>query len=437
MAFPDFTSFLSKKNKIAVVGLGYTGLPLALAFGRQFAVIGFDKDASRVCELEKRYDRRGEARVQDFEGVDILFSSDPKVLNEAKLIIVTVPTPIDSNKIPNLSFLEEASATIGMNLAPYSIVVYESTVYPGVTEEICVPILESTSGLKFLESFKVGYSPERINPGDAQHSLENVVKVVAGCDEEIVTLLEKIYGSVVKAGVYRAQSIKVAEAAKVIENAQRDLNIAFVNELSIIFHAMGIDTREVLKAAGTKWNFLPFEPGLVGGHCIGVDPYYLAFKAESLGYHPQVILAGRRVNDYMGKYVAEQTVKMMIKTNGDLRNARVLIMGFAFKENVKDTRNSKVFDIYKELREYGIEVCVYDPVVLPDEVKSEYGIDLIDSVESHSPYDAIIFAVKHNIFKGFGVNDVLKLFRKKPIVVDVKSMFNPSEFPRDCVYWRL
>jgi UDP-N-acetyl-D-galactosamine dehydrogenase len=317
-----------------------------------------------------------------------------------------------------------------------TVVVYESTVYPGVTEEICVPILERESGLKYMEEFKVGYSPERVNPGDKRHTIDRIVKVVSGCDRETLELLSSIYGSVIKAGIHKASDIKTAEAAKVIENTQRDLNIALMNELALIFHKMGIDTRDVLEAAGTKWNFLKFEPGLVGGHCIGVDPYYLTFKAQELGYHPEVILAGRRINDYMGKFVAESTVKQMIKEGKQILNSKVLILGFTFKENIRDVRNTRVIDIYRELESYGVKPYVYDPHAIPEEVKEEYGIELLKSLEEMAPYDAVVVAVKHEKFRKLTPEFFKKISVSKPIVIDVKGIYNREEF-KEVVLWRL
>jgi UDP-N-acetyl-D-galactosamine dehydrogenase len=434
--FPDFEDFLSGKEKVAVVGLGYVGLPLAVLLGEKFKVVGFDVNSKRVEELRKGIDRTGEVERERILSSSVEFHSSPEVLKECKLIIVTVPTPVDEHNIPDLRPVKAATKTVGRNLSEGSVVVYESTVYPGLTEEVCVPLLEKESGLKYLEQFKVGYSPERVNPGDKVHTIENVVKVVAGCDDYTLDLVSKLYGSVVKAGVHRAPNIKTAEAAKVIENTQRDLNIALMNELSLIFHRLGVDTRDVLEAAKTKWNFLSFEPGLVGGHCIGVDPYYLTFKAQELGYHPEVILAGRRINDYMGKFVAEQTVKLMIKEGKQILNSKVLIMGLTFKENVKDVRNSKVIDIYRELLSYGVKPFVYDPVADPDEVKREYGIELLNSPESCAPYDAVIVAVKHDQFKELPPDFFRSITVGRPVLIDVKAIYDREAF-KDFVLWRL
>jgi len=434
--FPKFEEFKNRREKIAVVGLGYVGLPLAVLLGRKFSVIGFDIDPARVSELKRGYDRTEEVEREKIEEAEIEFTTQPEKLREAKLIIVTVPTPIDEHKIPDLRPLKAATRTVGRNLSAGSTVVYESTVYPGVTEEICVPILEKESGLRYMKEFKVGYSPERVNPGDKNHTIEKIVKVVAGCDEETLELLSRIYGSVIEAGVHRAPDIKTAEAAKVIENTQRDLNIALINELALIFHRLGIDTRDVLEAAGTKWNFLKFEPGLVGGHCIGVDPYYLTFKAQEIGYHPEVILAGRRINDYMGKFVAESTVKLMIKEGKQILNSKVLIMGITFKENIKDIRNSRVIDIYNELQSFGVKPYIYDPHAEPEEVKREYGVELLKSPEGKSPYDAVIVAVKHREFLNLEPDFFKKISISKPIIVDVKGIYDREKF-KECILWRL
>jgi len=435
-SFPNFKDFAEKREKIAVVGLGYVGLPLAVLLGKKFKVIGFDVDPTRIGELKRGYDRTGEVEREQIEQAKVEFTSSPERLKEARLIIVTVPTPIDEHKIPDLRPLKAATRTVGRNLTPGSVVVYESTVYPGTTEEICVPILEQESGLKYGEDFKVGYSPERVNPGDKNHTIEKIVKVVSACDEESLELLSQIYGSVIEAGIHRAPNIKTAEAAKVIENTQRDLNIALINELALIFHRLGIDTRDVLEAAATKWNFLKFEPGLVGGHCIGVDPYYLTFKAQEVGHHPEVILAGRRINDSMGKFVAESTVKLMIKEGKQILGSKVLIMGITFKENVKDTRNSKVVDIYRELLSYGVKPFVYDPWADPEEVEREYGIELLKTPHQEAPYDAVVVAVKHDQFKELQPEFFREVSASKPIVVDVKGIYDRERF-KDLILWRL
>ena len=434
--FPKLKDFKEGREKIAVVGLGYVGLPLATLLGKRFRVIGFDIDPKRVEELKRGCDKTGEVETEEIKRANVEFTSNPEKLREAMLIIVTVPTPIDEHKIPDLRPLKAATRTVGRNLTPGSVVVYESTVYPGTTEEICVPILEEESGLKYKEDFKVGYSPERVNPGDKNHTIEKIIKVVSACDEESLELLSQIYGSVIEAGIHRAPNIKTAEAAKVIENTQRDLNIALINELALIFHKLGIDTRDVLEAAATKWNFLRFEPGLVGGHCIGVDPYYLTFKAQEVGHHPEVILAGRRINDSMGKFIAESTVKLMIKEGKQILNSKVLIMGVTFKENIKDIRNSRVIDIYNELTSYGIKPYVYDPYAEEEDVKREYGIELLKNPQQEAPYDAVIVAVKHDQFKELRPEFFKEISASKPIVVDVKGIYDREKF-KDLILWRL
>lgn len=431
---------ISKQSKIAVVGLGYVGLPLAAAFGRKVDVIGFDIHKEKITQLEGGYDATGELTAADLASTNIDYTTDSARLAEASFLIVTVPTPIDDNRKPDLSPVEAASRTIGQHLAKGSIVVYESTVYPGVTEEIAVPILERESGLKCGVDFSVGYSPERINPGDKVHTVDKIIKVVSGLDAKTLETVAGIYELVVTVGVHRASSIKVAEAAKVIENTQRDLNIALMNELALIFGMMGIPTRDVLAAAGTKWNFLPFTPGLVGGHCIGVDPYYLTFKAESIGYNPQVILAGRRINDGMGKHVAEQTVKQLIKADKAVRRARVLVLGLTFKENCPDIRNSKVVDIVTELKEYGIEVLVHDPMADADAARHEYGLELSD-LEGLAPVDAIVYAVSHDAFKPLSASELAALCGKDNgcgVVMDVKNVLARDEVEAlGCRYWCL
>ena len=433
-----------KKDKpiLCIMGLGYVGLPLAVLFSKKgYKVIGYDINEERIKELRQGIDRTNEVSKKDLESTNIEFTTNPEKISKADVIIVTVPTPIDEHKIPNLNPLKSATRTVGKYMQKGSIVVYESTVYPGVTEEICVPILEKESGLKWKRDFHIGYSPERVNPGDKKHTIENIVKVVAGDTSEITEFLAELYGSIVEAGVHKAPDIKTAEAAKVIENTQRDLNIALMNELSMIFNKMGLDTKEVIEAAATKWNFIKFEPGLVGGHCIGVDPYYLTFKAQELGHHPEVILAGRRINDYMPKFVVENTIKMLIKAGNPIKDSKVLIMGITFKENIPDIRNSKVVDIYKELKEYGINVYVYDPHAYKDEVKKEYGIDLIDNIKAFSPYDAIIVAVKHDVFKKeYTLDKLEKLYNSsyKKVLIDVKGLYDKNEaINKNFLYWRL
>lgn len=429
----------SGAKSVAVVGLGYVGLPLAVALAHHFKVIGFDVSSERVAELTAGYDRTKEVDDALLATSSAIFTDDASQLAEAGVIIVAVPTPIDDHRNPDLTPVKRASVTVGRHMKTGSIVVYESTVYPGVTEDICVPILERESGLSFGTDFTVGYSPERINPGDKVHTLQTIVKVVSGSDAQTADLLAYVYGSVVTAGIHRAASIKVAEAAKVIENTQRDLNIALMNELSLIFEHMGIDTLEVLEAAGTKWNFLPFRPGLVGGHCIGVDPYYLTFKAEELGYHPQVILAGRRINDGMGKHVAEMTVKRMIRNGCRIAGARVGILGFTFKENVPDLRNTRVIDVVKELREYGVTVLVNDPHADSAEAMHEYGLELAD-ITAFQNLDALILAVPHEEYLAMDFNTVRTWFANKEhfLLLDVKGALSKDTVVKEGIdYWRL
>ncbi len=426
------------RDKIAVVGLGYVGLPLAVQLAKFFNVVGYDLKEERVAELRSGQDRTLEVAPQELAQTDINYTSDPEALATCRFIIVAVPTPIDAYRIPDLAPLEGASHTVGRNMQAGSCVVFESTVFPGATQDVCVPIMEQQSGLKLGADFTVGYSPERINPGDTVHTVENIVKIVSGSDAATGKLLAGVYGKVVKAGLHQASSIKVAEAAKVIENTQRDLNIALMNELAMIFDKMGIDTTEVLEAAGTKWNFLPFRPGLVGGHCIGVDPYYLTFKAESIGYHPEMILAGRRINDAMGKYVAEKTVKLLIRAGKQVRNARVGILGLTFKEDVPDLRNTKVVDIIRELADYGIEVQVHDPLANADEAQKYYGITL-KKMENLTGLDAVVVAVAHRAYKKAGFEAIAALCSDgEAIVVDLKGVFSPAEARTGkVVYWRL
>lgn len=426
------------KRKIGVVGLGYVGLPVAVAFGEKMPVIGFDISKKRVISLKEGIDYTGEISKEKLVKADIDYTCDEKKLSSCNFIIIAVPTPINPDKTPNLNAVIGASKIVGRNLVKGSIVVYESTVYPGVTEDICKPILEKESGLRCGIDFKIGYSPERINPGDRVHRLEKIKKVVSGMDEETLDIIAKVYGLIIEAGVYKAESIKVAEAAKVIENAQRDINIAFMNELSIIFNKLGIDTQEVLQAASTKWNFLKFTPGLVGGHCIGVDPYYLTYKAEQIGYHSQIILAGRKINDDMGKYVAENTLKQLIKANRQIKGCKVLVMGITFKENCPDIRNSKVIDIINELKGYGIDVKVVDPLAEESEVQKEYGIKL-SKLEDITDMDAVIFAVPHEKFKSISLIDLRKIYKDdKLVLIDIKGMFDKKEAEDlNYLYWRL
>jgi len=409
---------------VAVIGLGYVGLPLAVAFGRLGPTLGFDLSAEKVARLKAGKDPAGELTDEELAAAgQLTFSSDPACLAAADVIVVAVPTPVDRANTPDLSALEGASRAAGTHMKPGAIVVYESTVFPGCTEEICVPILEAASGLIWKKDFHVGYSPERINPGDRRHTLINTVKVVAGDDPETLAALAALYGRVVEAELHLASSIKVAEACKVIENTQRDLNIALMNELAIIFDTMGIDTAEVLKAAGTKWNFLPFYPGLVGGHCIGVDPYYLTYKAGLLGYHPEVVLAGRRINDGMGKYIAAQTVKQMVRAGSTLKGAKVNLLGLSFKEDVSDLRNSKVVDLLRELESYHIEVKLHDPLAEPEEAVREYGLTLAGWDELPEA-DALVVAVAHRDFTGRPLRDLLAKVKPGGCFIDIRSAFD-------------
>ena len=441
LRFPQENSMThhTELSHIAVVGLGYVGLPLAVALARHYPVTGFDISEKRVAELRAGQDHTKEVADADMRDTNMAFSADPASLAAADIIIVAVPTPVDSHNNPDLGPVRGACATVGRAMRKGCIVVFESTVFPGVTEDICVPILEKESGLRFGPDFTVGYSPERINPGDRVHTLESVVKIVSGSDAATLETLARVYGSVVAAGVHKAPSIRVAEAAKVIENTQRDLNIALMNELSVIFHSLGIDTLDVLEAAGTKWNFLRFSPGLVGGHCIGVDPYYLTYKAEETGYNPQVILAGRRINDYMGKYVAENAVKMMIREGRPIKGARVGVFGLTFKENVPDLRNSKVADILSELAEYGCEVLVHDPMADPAEALAEYGCSL-RSLDEMRDLDALVLAVGHDAYAALPLEGLAARFRQgaTPLVLDVKGVWK-KEKARELgyAYWRL
>jgi len=430
-----------REEKISLVGLGYVGMPIAVAFAKKTNVIGFDISEEKIEQYKSGIDPTKEVGDAVIKKTTVEFTADENKLKEAKFHIVAVPTPVNADHTPDLRPVESASRTVGRNLTKGSIVVFESTVYPGVTDEICIPILEKESGMKSGVDFKVGYSPERINPGDKVHRLETIVKVVAGMDEESLDIIAKVYELVVDAGVYRAESIKVAEAAKVIENSQRDINIAFMNELSIIFNKMGIDTKAVLKAAGTKWNFLNFHPGLVGGHCIGVDPYYLTYKAEQLGYHSQIILSGRRINDDMGKYVVENLVKNLIKADVPIKEAKVAILGFTFKENCPDTRNTRVIDIVQELKEYDIVPMITDPEADTEEAMHEYGITF-DAVEDIKGMDAVIIAVGHDQFLNFTETHFNQMFKNKEnenkVLVDIKGILNRQEYEAEGYkYWRL
>ncbi|MDT9026815.1 nucleotide sugar dehydrogenase [Rossellomorea yichunensis] len=457
-----YERIVNREEKISLIGLGYVGMPIAVAFAKKVDVIGFDIHKEKIELYKNGIDPTKEVGNEVIKSTTVDFTSDEARIREAKFHIVAVPTPVKEDRTPDLTPVKSASRTLGRNLTKGSIVVFESTVYPGVTEDICVPILEKESGLKYGEDFKVGYSPERINPGDQEHRLETIIKVVSGMDEETLDIIARVYELVVDVGVYKAESIKVAEAAKVIENAQRDINIAFMNELSIIFNKMEIDTKAVLEAAGTKWNFLKFSPGLVGGHCIGVDPYYLTYKAEQMGYYSQIILSGRKINDDMGKYVAESTVKKMIKANKQINGAKVAIFGVTFKENCPDVRNTKVVDVIKELEEYGVDVKVVDPAADKEDLWREYRINLCE-VDDIKEMDAVIFAVPHDEFKAIQLEDVKAMFgttgdvnlevmkevavtseinididRKDCVLIDLKGIFNRTE-AKDAgfVYWRL
>ena len=435
-----YEDIVSGKEKLSLVGLGYVGMPIAVAFARKIKVVGFDLNEKKIELYKNGIDPTNEVGNDVIKNTTVEFTADPAKLKEAKFHIVAVPTPVNDDHTPDLSPVEGASRLLGQNLTKGSVIVFESTVYPGVTEDVCVPILEKESGLKCGVDFKIGYSPERINPGDKVHRLETITKIVSGMDEETLDVVAKVYELVVEAGVYRAESIKVAEAAKVIENSQRDINIAFMNELSIIFNKMGIDTKAALEAAGTKWNFLKFFPGLVGGHCIGVDPYYLTYKAEELGYHSQIILAGRRINDDMGKYVAEALVKNLIKADIAVKGAKVAILGFTFKENCPDTRNTKVIDIYKELGEYGITPVVVDPAADADEAKRLYGIDF-ETMDAVKDMDAVLVAVAHEQFLSLDKDTVSGFFNPKhdqKVFMDIKGLFDRKEYlTEDYIYWRL
>jgi len=434
----NFDSLMNRGNKIAVIGLGYVGLPLAVHLAVYFDVVGFDQNAERIQELQSDFDRTLEVSDSQLAKTKLVYTNKPENLADCRLMIVAVPTPIDEFRIPDLGPLRGASKTVGKHLQKGSCVVYESTVYPGATEEVCVPIIEAESGLKFGQDFTVGYSPERINPGDKVHTLDKIMKIVSGSDQATCDLLAKVYGKVVKVGIHKAGSIKVAEAAKIIENTQRDLNIALMNELAKIFDICGIDTQEVLEAAGTKWNFLPFSPGLVGGHCIGVDPYYLTFKAEALGYHPEMILAGRRINDGMGKHVAERAVKMLIGTGRQVRGARVVILGITFKEDVPDLRNTKVIDIIRELKDYGVDVLINDPLADSTEARQYYGVEL-QPLDTIKDADAVILAVMHKAYREMGLEGISRLFSHNPApFIDVKGCFSPQDAQKlGLRYWRL
>lgn len=428
-----YQDIISKKTKLALIGLGYVGLPIALEFAKKISVIGFDIREDRLDKMRNKIDPSNELETEAFNNCDIEFTSSIDVLRKARFFIVAVPTPIDEHNLPDLKPVLSATETVGKALKKGDYVVYESTVYPGCTEEDCIPLLEKVSGLKFGTDFKVGYSPERINPGDKEHTLTKITKVVSGCDQESADVIAKVYELVVEAGVHRASSIKVAEAAKIIENTQRDINIAFMNELSLIFDKMGINTYEVLEAAGTKWNFLKFFPGLVGGHCIGVDPYYLTHKARQLGIHAQIINAGRKINDAMGEHIAKQTVKKMIAADKSIKNAKVLVMGATFKENVSDIRNSKVADVIHELQSYGISVDVIDPYADSDELKHEYGFGLVE--KPGNSYDAIVVAVNHKEYVNLDEPFFVEHTNKDAIIIDIKGIYRNKI--KKLTYWSL
>jgi len=436
-----YEELVAKKEKLALVGLGYVGMPIAIAFAKKIDVIGYDLNAKKIELYKKGVDPTNEVGDEVIKNTTLHFTADESELEQAKFFIVAVPTPVNDDHTPDLTPVEGASRILGRHIKKGSVVVFESTVYPGVTEEICAPIIEKESGLKCGVDFKIGYSPERINPGDKVHRLETITKIVSGMDEETLDVVAKVYELVVDAGVYRAGSIKIAEAAKVIENSQRDINIAFMNELSIIFNKMGIDTQAVLNAAGTKWNFLKFYPGLVGGHCIGVDPYYLTYKAEQMGYHSQIILSGRRINDDMGKYVAENVVKNLIKADRPIKGAKVAILGFTFKENCPDTRNTKIIDIVKELNEYGVNCVVSDPVADVAEAEKLYGMKFTEMSEIKD-MDAVVIAVAHEAFKKLSLKDIDALLKKgknsNKVVVDIKGLLDRKETEKEGYkYWRL
>lgn len=433
-----YCELLNKKEKLSVIGLGYVGLPLANEFSKHIDVIGFDINENKINKYIQGYDITGEVGDEELKQSNIEFTYNEDRLNECKFHVIAVPTPINNDKTPNLNPVISASKIVAKNLVKGSIVVYESTVYPGTTEEVCIPILEEISGLKYKEDFKVGYSPERINPGDKLNKLTTIKKIVSGCDDDALDIISKVYEIIIEAGVYKAPSIKVAEAAKVIENSQRDINIAFMNELAMVFNKMDIDTNEVLKAAGTKWNFLDFKPGLVGGHCIGVDPYYFIYKAQELGYHSQIILSGRKINDGMAKFVAENTIKKLIKHNKLIKGSKVAVFGLTFKENCPDTRNTKVIDIINELSEYGIEVLIYDCVANKEYVLREYNLKLC-SIDDLNDLDAIIFAIPHDEFDEFTLDKLALMYKEdKKILIDIKSKYDKKEATeKGFIYWSL
>jgi len=439
MEIEDFYNQLeNKKKKICIVGLGYIGLPLLIALDKHFSVIGFDINEYKVKSLNENLNNYSEIIGYKLSNVSCKITSDKSTLKEANFFIIAVPTPVDNYKNPDLSFIKESTILVGQNMPKNSIIVYESTVYPGVTEEICIPILEAESKLTCKKDFHVGYSPERINPGDNKHTLENIVKVVSAQDKNTLEIISRVYGKIIIAGIYKAKSIKIAEAAKVIENTQRDINIALINELSILFSKLGLDTMDILEAAKTKWNFLDFQPGLVGGHCIGVDPYYLTYKAREVDYHPEVINAGRRINDMMGKFIGEQILKTLLNNNKKIGSLKVILFGISFKEDVEDIRNTRVLDIYNYLKENNIAVSVYDPVVNKKEVEQIYGIKLIEFNEIIDA-DASVFCVAHNCFKKINLDDLKSRMKSKnPLLFDIKWIFNKETIEgKGFKYWRL
>ena len=437
-----YNKIITKKEKIAVIGLGYVGMPLAIALARKAKVIGFDINKSKIELYKSGIDPTNEVGNEAIKETTVEFTSEETKLREAKFHIIAVPTPINADKTPNLSPVERATEIVARNLTKGSIVVYESTVFPGVTEDICIPLIESVSGLKCGVDFKVGYSPERINPGDKVHTLENIVKIVSGIDNECLEIIKKVYELVIKAGVHPVSSIKVAEAAKVVENSQRDINIAFMNELAMVFDRMDIDTLEVIEAMNTKWNALGFYPGLVGGHCIGVDPYYFIYQAEKLGYHSQIILSGRKINDGMAEFVANAIIKKLILANKAVRKSKVAILGITFKENCPDTRNSKVMDIIKTLREFGLDPVVTDPLADKNELAAEYGIEIVD-ISDIRDVDCLVITVAHNLYKNFSIDQLDKMFARnmpneEKVIIDVKGIYDKQEITkRNYVYWRL
>ncbi|WP_116106177.1 nucleotide sugar dehydrogenase [Lewinella sp. IMCC34191] len=434
-AIEQLQAFRNKKRMLSVIGLGYVGLPLALELAKKFRVLGFDISDARVQMMRNKQDPSEELDSSAFEGKDITFTSNANDLVKASFHIVAVPTPVDASRTPNLKPLFGASASVGKHLKRGDIVVFESTVYPGCTEEDCVPILEKESGLNYPEDFTVGYSPERINPGDKEHTVDKILKIVSATDNETLKVVAGIYGDIITAGIYKAASIKVAEAAKVIENSQRDVNISFVNELSIIFRQMGIDTRDVLEAAGTKWNFLPFRPGLVGGHCISVDPYYLLHKSVKMGYDPLVIASGRRINDQMPAFIAKELVQALLKADKNPKQSKVLVLGMTFKENVADIRNSKVVDVVRELMEFGVNVQIHDPHANPNEVAHEYGLSMTEEIGQN--YDAIIVAVEHERFKGMDLEKFRSISRDHLLLFDLKGIYDRSQIQDGEMIWRL